>query len=162
MSELLDASGNLIETAQQPEQPEQPESKENPEAEPEMNEVPEVVSPAQAEGSQSAPEEGPGAPPREEPRPPPKLKSGYLMGIQDNEEFIFQVLGTDPGLVQLMGLHEMAGHHLRLTRDVNQGTGVPVVAAQMQQIMQLMKMLANMLTQQSRAIADLQRQIAGN
>ena len=79
------------------------------------------------------------------------LQCGYVVGLGDNGEFVFEVLGGNPGLVQLLGLHQYADHRLTYARDVNQNYGYPVMMKQINQIGQMMQVLLNMLTQQSKS-----------
>lgn len=84
-----------------------------------------------------------------------ELVCSYTVGLKKGGDFIFEVDGEDPGLVQLLGLHQYAQHRLTFAKDVNQGYGFPVVMKQLNQIGQMMQVLLNMVTQQSKSSIDL-------
>jgi hypothetical protein len=77
----------------------------------------------------------------------PPMTSGYVVGIKDTGEFVFEVLGESPGLVQLLGLHKYAEHRLEVAKDINQGYGTPLLAQQLSQVLSMMKVILNMLTE---------------
>jgi hypothetical protein len=83
-----------------------------------------------------------------------EIACAYVVGIKKSGEFVFEVSGEDPGLVQLLGLHEYAHHRLMFAKDINQGYGFPVVMKQLNQIGQMLQVLLNMATQQSKKNID--------
>lgn len=89
-------------------------------------------------------------PQQEEIKELPEVSCGYVVGIKPNGEFVFEVVGTEPGLVQLLGLHEYAKHRLTVAKDINQQYGVPLLSQQIAQLAQMQKVILNMLTQQTK------------
>jgi hypothetical protein len=89
---------------------------------------------------------------------PEDMEVGYLVGLKAGGEFVFEVVGKEPGLVQLMGLHQYATRRINLAADINQAYGPAllaeqhqVLAKQLQQITQLVQVLLNMATNQSKS-----------
>jgi hypothetical protein len=72
----------------------------------------------------------------------PPLACGYVVGLQEDGKFFFEVLGNNNGLLQLLGLHSYAGHRIDCVKDVNQGTGFPVLAQQNLQIAEVLKQIS--------------------
>ena len=64
----------------------------------------------------------------------PEIETGYVVGIQPDGMIYFQVLGEKQGLIELLGLHQIAEHRLNGAIDANQGYGYPVVARQIAQL----------------------------
>lgn len=54
--------------------------------------------------------------PQEEPQKEPRV--GYAVGITEDGQFDFAVFGSEPGLVELMGLHKYA--EMRIQRLLNE------------------------------------------
>ena len=81
----------------------------------------------------------------------PEVEVGYVVGLKPDGAFVFEVLGDKPGLVQLLGLHKYAEHRLDVAKDINQGYGVPLLAQQLTQVQQILKVLLNMATEQSKS-----------
>lgn len=50
--------------------------------------------------------------------PPQEAKVGYVVGINGEGMFDFQVFGSEPGLVELLGLHQYAS--LRIQKLLNE------------------------------------------
>jgi hypothetical protein len=40
------------------------------------------------------------------------FKVGYMVGLNKNDEFVFEVFGSENGAIQLLGLHYIAGKRL--------------------------------------------------
>lgn len=80
----------------------------------------------------------------------PEMDVGYLVGLKPDGTFVFEVIGDKPGLVQLLGLHKYAEHRLEVAKDINQGYGIPLLAQTLSQIQQMMKVVLNMMTEQSK------------
>ena len=81
----------------------------------------------------------------------PPLEYGYVVGVKADGQFHFEALGANQGLVQMLGIHEYASHRLRVATDINQQYGYPLLAQQVHQLSEMMKVLLNMAgaTQQS-------------
>jgi len=58
--------------------------------------------------------------------PKKSLKCGYLVGIDENtNELVFEVVGKDTGLIELLGCHEFARHKVGTVRDIVEDEGTP-------------------------------------
>lgn len=42
----------------------------------------------------------------------PEIECGYVVGIKEDGSYVFDVLGTKPGLIELQGLHKVAMEHI--------------------------------------------------
>ena len=51
----------------------------------------------------------------------PPIRCGYVIGIQENGEFAFDILGTAPGIIELIGLHAIVGERLLTRMDKQLG-----------------------------------------
>jgi len=81
----------------------------------------------------------------------PELAVGYVVGLQPDGSFVFEVLGSEPGLVQLMGLNQYASHRITVAKDLNQGYGFPVLAQQINQLGEMLKVMLNMQTEKKKS-----------
>jgi hypothetical protein len=70
---------------------------------------------------------------------------GYTVGVRENGEFVFEVKGSKPGLVELLGVHTFAGRKIDLLYDRAQVEGQAAVAVQFQQLSQRVQSLAGSL-----------------
>jgi hypothetical protein len=75
------------------------------------------------------------------------LACGYIVGLQPNGDIVWHVLGEQPGLVQLLGLHKYADYRLNIAVDINQGYGMPLVVKQLASLGQTVETILSMLTQ---------------
>lgn len=80
----------------------------------------------------------------------PEMKCGYVVGIQPDGEFVFEVMGEEVGLIELMGLHKYADHRLEVAKDISQAYGPALISQQIGQMNQMVKVLLNMQTQQAK------------
>lgn len=55
------------------------------------------------------------------------LAVGYVVGMDQQGNFIFQVVGQQPGLVELLGIHSFAGERVKDLFNAKQGKGDPLV-----------------------------------
>lgn len=78
------------------------------------------------------------------------LKAGYVVGVNDKSELVFEILGKDIGLVEMLGLHEYANHRIDVMKDLNQGYGIPLLSQQLGQVGQMLQVMLNMLTNQQK------------
>jgi len=60
---------------------------------------------------------------------------GYRVGVRENGEFIFEIIGSRPGLVEVLGVHEFAQRKVSLLYDRAQVEGQAAVAVQFNQMM---------------------------
>jgi len=51
----------------------------------------------------------------------PQIKCGYVIGIREDGTFVFDILGTDPGIIELLGLHTVVGERLLSRMDKQLG-----------------------------------------
>ena len=75
------------------------------------------------------------------------LACGYIVGLQPNGDLVWHVLGEQPGLVQLLGLHKYADYRLNVAVDINQGYGIPLIIKQLAGLGQSVETILNMITQ---------------
>jgi len=63
----------------------------------------------------------------EEPKQTPialeDLKCGYVVGISEDDAFIFEVFGKSKGLVELMGVHQHASYRIETVYKHQQMSG---------------------------------------
>ena len=52
-----------------------------------------------------------------------EYKSAYIVGVTQDDQFVFDFAGTDIGLVELLGLHAFAGHRIQKILSQKEGTG---------------------------------------
>lgn len=45
------------------------------------------------------------------------MKCGYVIGVREDGTFVFDVLGTSPGIIELLGLHAVVGERLQARMD---------------------------------------------
>jgi hypothetical protein len=64
----------------------------------------------------------------------PDMQIGYVVGLQSDGKLIFKLLGSEFGMIQLLGLQQFANLRLQTLLEVNQNYGYPVVATQLQQL----------------------------
>jgi hypothetical protein len=57
-----------------------------------------------------------------QPAPPP-LKVGYVVGLTEEGNFVFEILGSQRGLVELLGIHQYADRKITAIYDDNQMSG---------------------------------------
>lgn len=81
----------------------------------------------------------------------PPLEYGYVVGVKADGQFHFEALGANQGLVQMLGIHEYASHRLRVATDINQQYGYPLLAQQVHQLSEMVKILLNMAGAQTQA-----------
>lgn len=77
------------------------------------------------------------------------MKCGYVVGLSQNGDFVFEVLGEQVGLVELMGLHTYADHRLHVALEINQSYGVPLLAGMLENTQKMLKVLLDMQTQKA-------------
>jgi len=51
------------------------------------------------------------------------LKVAYIVGVTKDDKLVFDILGEDRGITQLLGLHAYAGTRIKLLLDESQLTG---------------------------------------
>ena len=51
------------------------------------------------------------------------LKMGYVVGVTDDGNFIFEVVGKEQGLLELLGLQKFADSKVKNILDANQNQG---------------------------------------
>lgn len=92
--------------------------------------------------------------PNPEPKELPNIEGmvcGYVVGLDEEGNLMFEVLGANPGLIQLLGLHTYAEHRLMIAKDVNQGYGVPLLAKQLENVQKTLSTILTMLTNKAKA-----------
>jgi hypothetical protein len=52
-----------------------------------------------------------------------ELRYGYIVGLKEDGNFVFELIGKQKGLVELLGLHRYAEKKVMQLLDVTQGSG---------------------------------------
>lgn len=76
----------------------------------------------------------------------PELEYGYVVGVQPDGGFVFQTVGAKQGLVQMLGVHQYAKHRLDVATDINQQYGYPLLAQQVHNLTEMVKVMLNMVS----------------
>lgn len=75
-----------------------------------------------------------------------QLKTGYVVGLTPEGEFVFELVGKDQGLVEVLGLHQYAGLRVNVLADLNQGLVGTMVRDLMKHVATLTQELAKLTT----------------
>ncbi len=51
------------------------------------------------------------------------MKVAYVVGLDNDGNFVFNIFGKDKGLIEVLGLHELAGHKIKQMLEMNTSTG---------------------------------------
>jgi len=86
--------------------------------------IPEPEDQEMFDGEEQLPEEPTTTEP--EAKSEEELQYGYVVGLSAKGDLVFKPVGSNPGLVELLGLHRYADH--RLLQYVQQGEGGGLVA----------------------------------
>lgn len=84
----------------------------------------------------------------EEKKAAPEITSGYIIGIQPNGDLIFDILGQNTGIVQLLGLHTLAGQQINVMKDLKSNTGWPRLTKQLDSAIGMLKTILSTLSKQ--------------
>lgn len=82
---------------------------------------------------------------------PEDVKCGYVVAVRKNGEFVFETLGDQCGLIELLGVQKYAEHRITIAKDASQNHGYPVIAKQLDKVGQMLQVLLNLATQQTRS-----------
>jgi hypothetical protein len=66
------------------------------------------------------------------------VKCGYVIGVREDGSFIFDVLGTSPGIVELLGLHAIVDERLQARMDRQLGGKFSLVITKLNELATLM------------------------
>ena len=66
----------------------------------------------------------------------PQMRCGYIIGIQDDGTFVFDILGTAPGVMELLGLHRIVQERLEARMDKHLGGKFSMLARRLDQILE--------------------------
>ncbi|RLF68160.1 MAG: hypothetical protein DRN26_00390 [Thermoplasmata archaeon] len=73
------------------------------------------------------------------PVPPTKgdkaIKCGYVIGVMENGKFVFEILGSTPGLVELLGLHKLAGERIAAKTDAHLGGNFSLIFEKLDELL---------------------------
>jgi hypothetical protein len=67
----------------------------------------------------------------------PQMKCGYVIGIQEDGTFVFDILGTAPGVMELLGLHNIVGERLEARMDRQLGGKFSLVLGRLDKILEI-------------------------
>jgi hypothetical protein len=62
------------------------------------------------------------------------LSCGYVVGVKKDGSFVFQVLGEEKGVIQLLGLNQFAKKQINTLTDANLNQGVPLLMNVLQKL----------------------------
>lgn len=74
-----------------------------------------------------------------------EMQIAYLVGLQPDGNFFFQVFGQKQGLVELMGLHQHVTHRLTMLQDQKVGAGDMLTVESLKQLQVLNQKLDALL-----------------
>lgn len=75
------------------------------------------------------------------------LLTGYLVAVGKDGKLTFELVGAEPNLATLAGLHHIAGERVKLMVDANIRTGVAPIVDELIQMRQQMNVILNILTE---------------
>jgi hypothetical protein len=83
------------------------------------------------------------------------LKCGYVVGLSQEDHFIFELFGTNKGLVELMGIHQHASHRVNSIYNDQQMAGDRLVHEVGRAITQLGEKLDTILNPEKESSQEL-------
>lgn len=75
-----------------------------------------------------------------------EMEVAYLIGLQPDGNFLFQIFGQRQGLVELMGLHQEATQRIKVLQSKKSGTGDMLVVEGLKQLQVLNQKLDALLS----------------
>jgi uncharacterized small protein (DUF1192 family) len=69
------------------------------------------------------------------------LNTGYVVGLTKDGGFIFQVLGSEPGLAELLGLQQHAAERVKMLYGAKQATADSLAVKMLQELGQMVAAL---------------------
>ena len=69
--------------------------------------------------------------------PDESMRVAYLVGLDNEGNFVFNVFGKEKGLVEVLGLHQLAGHKLKQMLEQNTNTGDKLTAEALRLLLQI-------------------------
>ena len=77
-------------------------------------------------------------------KPEPKpLRVGYVVGINEQDEIVFEFIGSNPAIIEVLGLHKVADERIRMEMESNIGTGYPAIANSLSKMSTILVQLLN-------------------
>lgn len=73
-----------------------------------------------------------------QPQQLPPMKSGYVIGISEDDQFVFEILGSEPSIVDLLGLHTLAGDRITTRVDFQLGGTSATTLAKLDSILSIL------------------------
>lgn len=77
-----------------------------------------------------------------------QLKAGYVVGLTQEGEFVFEPVGQTPGLTEILGLHQYAQIRIGVLADLNQG----LVGKMVSDVLKALGEIKQELARQSQAV----------
>jgi len=71
------------------------------------------------------------------PKEQPPMKSGFVIGIGADDNFIFEILGTEPSVVDLLGLLSLASDRIKARVDFQLGGETSTILAKLDSIVNI-------------------------
>jgi len=71
----------------------------------------------------------------------PEMTCGYVVGLQPTGDFVFEVIGSRPGIVEIAGLHKYAGVKIDDILDVGHSDATRSVLQNLKEVMELQKVI---------------------
>jgi hypothetical protein len=69
-------------------------------------------------------------------KPESPVRVSYIVGVREDGSFVFNIGGSKPGLLEILGLHSFAANKIRLIYEKAQLEGDAAIHAQFQQLHQ--------------------------
>lgn len=74
------------------------------------------------------------------------IQSGYVVGIKDDNVF-WKAIGNEVQMMNLLGLHEFAGHKLHSLLDQDNGSNLASISERLGRLQQAVQFLVQLLAQ---------------
>lgn len=68
-----------------------------------------------------------------------QMRCGYIIGVRENDEIAFGILGTHPSVAELLGLHMIAGERVQAKADKKLSGKFTLLATMLDEIMGMIK-----------------------
>ena len=79
--------------------------------------------------------------PQTEVRQLPEMTCGYVVGVQPNGDFVFEVIGSHPGVVQIAGLHKYASVKIDDIFDTRHSEATKSIVTKLKECVTLQKVI---------------------
>lgn len=74
----------------------------------------------------------------------PSIRVGYVVGIDSNDNIVFDFVGSSPAIVELLGLHKVAEERIRTEMETGMNMGYPALSNSLNKISEILAQMLNM------------------